>query len=188
MSDERDGLLLPVLGWGLAGGLVGSLSCCCWLGPAAAGWIGARRGASHGHGPIVGVGIGAISALVVGSLGTALFLATTDAELLAEVGAGDLSLGALAASYAVLGAFAALVGGALGGVLGARSTPAEAPPSALRFLDPAPPPIPASGAPPAAPAAVTPPPQSETPAEAGAVEVEGEDLASSDDERDAWDA
>ncbi len=38
MSDDGD-VLLPVLGWGIAGGLLGSLSCCGWFGPLGAGYL-----------------------------------------------------------------------------------------------------------------------------------------------------
>ena len=47
--------LVPVLACGLAGGLLGSLSCCCWLGPAAAGFVGARLSGNAADG--VGVGL-----------------------------------------------------------------------------------------------------------------------------------
>lgn len=229
MKPAAGDLTLPVLGWGIAGGLVGSLSCCCWLGPAAAGWMACRHAARvrPGGAPLVGLGVGAISAVMVASLGTALFLATSDPELLGEVGAGDLNLGTLAGVYALFGFGASLAGGAIAGmVAGSPPRPTGGGGSALRFLDeapraPSPPRVAGAPATPgpsnarpgpdatgspadrhASPAAADPAPEAtessaegealpepqndEAPAKEGAVDVEGDDLTSSEDEQDAW--
>ncbi len=221
MSEPEGDLLLPVLGWGVAGGLLGSLSCCCWFGPVAGGWLAGRHAARvrPGGAGWVGPAVGGISALVVSSLGTALFLATSDAELMAEVGAGDLSQGSLAAAYAALGFGVSITGATLGALVGGRGQTSTAPTStsALRFLDEPMSAVPSPRTPPAVlaprpPIAAEPagdsspmvpsdpalsapvadptdrvPPNDKAPAEAGAVDVSGEDLASDSEERDAWD-
>ena len=230
MREGEGDLALPILGWGIAGGLVGSLSCCCWLGPAAAGWIACRQVArARPEGARgVGLGVGVVSAVVVSSLGTALFLATSDPELLGEVGAGDLSLGALAVAYATFGFGVSVAGSTLGGLFAAGSPEGKASSShsALRFLDevpasavrrPTPAPIEAlppthellvspptddlSASPPTDDLSASPPDartprgespvapaqNGETPAAAGALDVDATDLTSSDDEQDAWD-
>jgi hypothetical protein len=213
VSVEETDLALPILGWGIAGGLLGSLSCCCWFGPAAAGWMAGRQAGADG-GAKLGLGVGLVSGLMVSSLGTALFLVTSDPDLMGEMGAGELPLGGLAAGYAILGFGVSFAGAALGTLLGTGGAAesggsVEASSSALRFLEEVPS---ADGPPPfrvdppvapqaSEPAAVTPtegpsapdaaapaaPQNDKTPAVAGAVEVDSADLTSSEDEKDAWD-
>ncbi len=190
--DEPADRLVPVLVCGLAGGLLGSLSCCCWLGPAAAGFAGARWTGSAAD----GVGVGLVSGALVATAGTALFLATAgvheSAESLAQAGV-SLDAGGLAAVFSLIGFGVSLAGAGLGGlvagnrreeppVLAHRAAVGE-PPELVAPIEPTEPVQPI-----VEPSAAAPEPRTAPQEDAdSSLDVEAGDLASAEEERDAWD-
>jgi hypothetical protein len=150
---------LPILLCGTLGGMVGGLNCCCWLVPGITGLLCVRWARNlRGDGtPVLGVGLMAslVSALLVATWGTALFLYLNDParmgesqavveELLGTSG-GELPMGMMALGVAGMGFVftlaVGLVGAAIGSIGNGRprtggAAPGAASMSATRFLDP----------------------------------------------------
>ena len=186
MSGRADAsVALPILLCGILGGLVGGLNCCCWLAPGATGLLCVRwaRNVRGDDSPVLGIGLLAslISALLVATWGTALFLYLNDPSRMGEsqavveellgTGGDELPMGMMALGVAGMGFVftlaVGLVGAAIGSIGAGRRAPARgAPPSqsmsATRFLDPHRPTTQASPSPAAPPVieqAPTPSPQ-----------------------------
>lgn len=158
---------IPVLVCGIAGGLLGGLNCCCWLAPLLSSffcvrWVrgGAADEASAGVSSAprpggAGVMASLVSALLIATFGTAVFLFLNDPERASEsraaieglFGAGDMGevpISGLALGLSVFGFVSGLCAGLVGTALGSmggrrtRTSPNVAPPasrSATRFLD-----------------------------------------------------
>ncbi len=138
MSDEElPAGTIAVLGGGLLGGLLSSLLCLCWFTPAltafgAARW--ARANGSKTGGAAIGLGVGAVSGLVVATLGTLAFLTLNDPETFDESlaqaqalmggGGAELTRSGVAVFHAFLGGGFAFVFGAVGGLLAGGGAPA----------------------------------------------------------------
>ncbi len=133
MTTRDESLAAPILLCGMLGGMVGGLTCCCWVAPAFTS-LWAVRWARNVRGPGVAVtsaGIRAalLSALLMATFGTAIFLYLNDpsrmsaeeqAMLKAFGGAdvADLPLAALAAGHAAIAGSVGLGLGLLGALLG----------------------------------------------------------------------
>ena len=185
-GTARPSSALPVLLWGIIGGMLGGLMCCCWLAPSATSFFATRqvrkqRGPEAGN--LLGVGFQTsfVASLLIATFGTAVYVWLNDPSGMSESrramfdmfggGAGDVPLGLLALGYATMGfavSFAVgLLGSLAGGALrGAPKGPGGKPPgrmdpsqSAARFLhQPAPVPTPTpTRTPTAAPAPQAPP-------------------------------
>ena len=130
---------LPVLSWGIFGGLAASMFCACWVISVPAGWGAVRwvarsRGGSLGGSGAVGIGLstGLVLGLVTASFGTLMFLNSLDPQALEESAAmtsailgedAEVSRESAALGHAFLAFWANLFFGVMGGLLGAASLP-----------------------------------------------------------------
>lgn len=164
---DEPSVAVPILLCGILGGMVGGLNCCCWLVPGATSLLCVRwaRNLRGDGGPVLRIGLLAslISALLVATWGTALFLYLNDPArmgeskavvegLLGGSGMEDLPLGMMALGLAGVGFVFALGVGLVGAAVGSIGndkgrSPASAAVgavgvsmSATRFLDPSRPP------------------------------------------------
>ena len=144
-------LALPVLVWGIFGGLAASMFCFCWIVSAPAGWGAVRwaaraRGGSLGGGSAVSIGLatGLVLGLVTASFGTVMFLSSLDPQALKESAemtsaflgeSTEVSAEAAALGHAFLAFWTNLFFGVIGGLLGAAGLSNEppAPPSAPTY-------------------------------------------------------
>ena len=147
--NEQVPIALPVLTWGLVGGLAASIFCACWVVSVPAGWgavrwaARSRQGALGGSGAVtIGLATGLVLGLVTASFGTLMFLNSLDPQALSESAAmtsaflgeeTEVSSEAAAFGHAFLAFWANLFFGLLGGLLGAAGLPkpgdaASAPP------------------------------------------------------------
>ncbi len=195
--DPRASASLPILLCGILGGMVGGLSCCCYIVPVGTSFW-AVRWARNLRGPqaqgLFGVGMAttAITSVLMATFGTAVNLYLNDPgrmsaeqqamleQFLGGAGMSDMPMGVMAMMFAGLGGIAGLAGGLLGTALGAagqkrRSSvpPVTAPPKPVM-------PAPVAPSAPAAPAAPAPPAHTD-----GAQDGEPS-LVSSGDEIGEW--
>ena len=152
MSRPSTPLALPVLTWGIFGGLAASMFCFCWVVSVPAGW-GAVRWASRvrpglrgGTAVSIGLGTGLILGMVTASFGTVMFLKSLDPQALQESAEmtsaflgedTEVSAKAAALGHAFMAFWANLFFGVLGGLLGAaglsKEPPAPPAPPKYRF-------------------------------------------------------
>ncbi len=180
---------LPVLAWGLFGGLAASMFCACWVVSVPAGWgavrfvARSRKGRLSSSGAVgIGLATGLVLGLVTASFGTLMFLKSLDANALEESARmtsallgqdTDVSTEAAALGHAFLAFWVNLAFGLIGGLLGAASLPrdGEEPPAPPQYrFEPRQPVTPPSAPEPEEVAEPTDPfaqvPRSEVPAEA----------------------
>ncbi len=192
---DEPGIAVPVLLCGILGGMVGGLNCCCWVVPGLTGLLCARwvRNLRGDASPTMRAGFGAalISALLVATWGTALFLYLNDPsrmgesqavveELLGGSGVQELPMGTMAVMVSMMGFVFALMVGLAGAGLGSLGGRARRAPGAIqpatRFMTPdgrvVQPLAAVQVAPPAASAPVPPPPPAASPLPATAAPTE----------------
>jgi hypothetical protein len=158
-ASETPSASLPILLCGILGGLIGGFNCCCWITPAITSFFAVRwaRNLGPADRPLLGVGFMAtlVSALLVSTFGTAVFLYINDParmgesqqmveDLLGSGGMSEMPMGLMAFAVASLGFVGTMTTGLLGAMLGAAGrgkqvrTAAARPGdhSATRFLAP----------------------------------------------------
>lgn len=158
--DPRASAALPILLCGILGGMVGGLSCCCWVLPIGTSFW-AVRWARNLRGPqaqglfSVGLATTAVTALLMATFGTAVNLYLNDPsrmsadqqalleQVLGGAGIAEMPMGMMAMVIAGLGAGAGLLAGLIGAALGAagsgrKSAPAASAPVVVPRPAPAP--------------------------------------------------
>lgn len=212
MTGDRS-LAEPILICGILGGMLGGLNCCCWFAPLASSFLAVRwsRNLRGPHASVTWAGFRSslISALIMGTFGTAFYLYLNDPSrmsaeqqallesVLGGSGMSDLPMGAIAAGHTAIATTVGLVLGFVGTLLaGGGASPKRAsglvPPRPAPVVAPtssaAAPPAPTTSGSldaPAAPA-VAPGPPPKFASAARFLDATADDFASSPAEEQAW--